>query len=128
MTERMTTWQMEDGSAIPDGHDWVTDLAYFEGDSEPSRLIRKEWVAEQVEAGTFYPLGFLTKCERCGGHGEGTVGEDVRECAACDGNGVVRCEDGWDPDSPHDARTEHHSPEQSTAHRTITDLNQRRNQ
>lgn len=31
-------------------------------------------------------------------------------------------------DSPHDARTEHHSPEQSTAHRTITDLNQRRNQ
>lgn len=114
-SERMTTWQMEDGSPINDVH-WVTELEFFEGDIDPSRLIRKVWVAESAEAGTYYPPDFTWWCTECDGEGDVLVAEEFVPCVPCGGSGAVSGALGWHPDAtPHDAATEHLSPEESPA-------------
>lgn len=91
--QTMTTWQNEDGSLIGGEFSHVTESEWFDGGDEPCRLIRRTWHLVSEQIGTYYPHGCYVTCPRCNND------HTVADCAACDGDGIVRAENGWVPDA-----------------------------
>lgn len=87
--ERMTTYSMADPGELVGGEfSHVMSLDFFDGDDEPSELIREVWQLVRRDRITFNPSNYSAPCEACETEGE----LDGNDCPECDGNGYLEVE------------------------------------
>lgn len=93
MTRELVTYEPPEGEPWGMEYAFVTDLEWFEGDAEPTRLRRCRWVLVDDETGTYFPpAGLGEECAECSGHG--WLGDEMMggQCPACDGDGHLPAE------------------------------------
>jgi hypothetical protein len=50
-----TTYKMEDGSLVWGEYSFVTEVEFFEGVTEPTRVIKETWILQDTEVVVFEP-------------------------------------------------------------------------
>ena len=51
-----TTYRMEDGSLIWGDYAWVENPEYFEGVTEPTKVIKETWILKDSKIEIFEPI------------------------------------------------------------------------
>lgn len=82
----MVTWSDPDGGEVCGEFSFVTDVAWFDEDTDPTPLRRQRWVCVEDEVGTYWPTS-IQLCDACTGEGEIEGDTGPVECPTCCGSG-----------------------------------------